>query len=182
MFGGNSKSTKLERNGVGLMKKYIKIILPLVFGILTVFILNAMKVSSVEIYRIEFVMNAIITCVTTLAGFVLTSLSIIIGMSASPIMQKIRDDGGLPELVWIYSEALALSLIVIIMFIVLGANVGDDNIVTSKWVTACAGVLVSYISSMVVTSVYLLLIIAKIPSNKKIVMEEKPTVPPGKFR
>ena len=164
------------------MKKYIKIILPLILGILTVFILNAMKVSSMKIYRIEFVMNAIITCVTTIAGFVLTSLSIIIGMSASPIMQKIRDDGGFPELIWIYSEALALSLIVIIMFIVLGANVGEDNIVTSKWVMACAGVLVSYIFSMVVTSVYLLLIIAKIPSNRKIVMEGKPTVPPGKFR
>lgn len=163
------------------MKKYIEIFLPLILGILVAAILYFVKVPDIKIYRIEFVMNSTITCVTTLAGFILTSLSIIIGMSASPIMQKIRDEGGLPELVWIYSEALALSLGVIILFILLGANIGEDNLISAKWVIICTGALVSYVSSMIVASVYLLLIISKIPSNKLVSSIGK-TTPPGNFR
>lgn len=164
------------------MKKYIEIFLPLLLGVLVAAILYFVKVPDIKIYRIEFVMNSTITCVTTLAGFILTSLSIIIGMSASPIMQKIRDEGGLSELVWIYSEALALSLGVIILLIVLGANIGEDNLILAKWVIICGGVLVSYICSMIVSSVYLLLIISKIPSNKIITSVDRPTRPPGEFR
>ena len=164
------------------MKKYIKIILPLILGILTSIILYIHDFPGIEIYRIEFVMNAIITCVTTLAGFVLTSLSIIIGMSSSPIMKRIQDEGGMPELVWIYSESLAMSLIVIVLFVLLGANVGEDNFVSSNWGIICAGTLVTYICSMIVTSVYLLMIISKIPSNGIINTKKKPTTPPGNFR
>lgn len=164
------------------MKKYIKIIVPPILGVLTSFVLYKYDFSGIVIYRIEFVMNAIITCVTTLAGFILTSLSIIIGMSSSPIMKKIQDEGGMPELVWIYSESLAMSLIVIVLFVLLGANVGEDNLVNSNWGIISAGTLVAYICSVIVTSVYLLMIISRIPSNRFINTTNKPTTPPGKFR
>ena len=164
------------------MKKCIKFFLPLLLGGFVALVLHFIKIQDVAIFRIDFVMNAIITCVTTLAGFILTSISIIIGMSASPIMQDIRKKGGLSELVMTYSEDLGLSLVMIIVFIFLGANIGEDNVISARWIVICASVLTSYICSMIITVFYLLRIIAKIPSNPIISSDKIPTVPPGEFR
>lgn len=158
------------------------IIFPLCVGLTTMIILFLIKISNIEICKVDFVLNAIITCVVTLAGFILTSISIIIGMSGSPIMEKISKDGGLPELVARYSTTMILSLLLIVTFISLGATIGKDNVINRNGIIIGAGILTAYFISLVYTCYYLLRIISKIPDKSSVETVLEPSSPQGDFR
>lgn len=162
------------------MKKAV--LFPVCSGIIIMIILFTIKIPDIKICKIDFVMNAIITCVVTLAGFILTSISIIIGMSGSPIMKKISKDGGLPELILRYSTTMVLSLLLIVVFILIGSTIGEDNIVSKNSIIIGAGILVPYFISLVSTCFYLLRIISQIPNNNNVEVIEEPSVPKGEFR
>lgn len=162
------------------MKKAI--IVPALLSIAAVIILIFFKVPDICINKIDFVLSAIITCVVTISGFILTSVSIIIGMSGSLIMKKISKDGGLLELITRYSTTLILSLIVIIVFIILGSMVKTDNVVPSSSIIVGSAIIVAYIYSLITTCYYLLAIIAKIPCENSIENSNNPAQPKGDFR
>lgn len=162
------------------MKKAV--LFPVCSGIIIMILLLIIKVPDVVIYKIDFVLNAIITCVVTLAGFILTSVSIIIGMSGSTIMKKISKDGGLPELILRYTTTMVLSLLLIIVFIILGAMIREDNVVTRNCIIIGSGILFPYLISLVSTCYYLLKIISQIPNNSNVELVDEPSVPKGEFR
>lgn len=162
------------------MKKAI--IEPFLIAIVAGIVLVFLKVPDIYINKIDFVMSSIITCVVTMSGFILTSVSIIIGMSGSLIMKKISKDGGLSELIARYSTTLILSLIVVIAFIVLGSMIKDDNIVSSRLIVVGSVIVISYLYSLITTCYYLLAIIARIPCENSIESSDKPTKPQGDFR
>lgn len=162
------------------MKKAI--IGPSLIAIVVVIVLVFLKVPNICINKIEFVMSAIITCVVTLSGFILTSVSIIIGMSGSLIMKKISRNGGLSELIARYSTTLILSLIVIIVLVVMGSMINTDNIVSSRSIIVCSSIIIGYLYSLITTCYYLLAIIARIPCENSIESSDNPSKPQGDFR
>ena len=162
------------------MKKAI--IIPILSGIVMLGILYGCKVPGITIYKVDFVMNAIITCVITLVGFILTSVSIVIGMSGNPIMKKISDDGGLPELITRYTTTLVLSLLVIFVFISMGATLSDNNFVCRGWIITSVSLLFSYVISLIGTCYYLLKIISLLPNCNEVKQIKEPSVPDGEFK
>lgn len=162
------------------MKKAI--IIPISACVILILILYMLKIPNMKICKIDFVMNAIVTCVVTLAGFILTSISIIISMSGSPIMKKIITEGGFKELKTHYTMTLILSLVLIIVCIGLGITIGEDNVVNGKGIIIGSSVLVSYFISLVSTCYYLLRIISEIPNNRNVEVINEPSVPKGDFR
>lgn len=173
------RSKKLIYGGIYMKKAIVE---PSLVAIVAAVVLVFLKVPDISINKIEFVMNAIITCVVTMSGFILTSVSIIIGMSGSLIMKKISRDGGLSELIARYSTTLILSLIVIIAFIILGSMIKDDNIISSRSIIVGSVIVSMYVYSLITTCYYLLAIIARIPCENSIESSDEPTKPQGDFR
>lgn len=166
------------------MKKtcFSPVFFPLCCGITVMIFLHIIKVQDTEIPKIDFVMNAVITCAVTLAGFILTSISIIVGMSGSPIMKKISKDGGLPEIIARYTTTMVLSLLLIIIFIVIGATIKGNNIVSKNCIIIGAGIIFAYLFSLLSTCYYLFKIISQIPDSNHVEVIEEPSVPKGEFR
>lgn len=154
---------------------------PFLLGVFVGFIISVSSVSSLFVPKLEFVLNAIITCSSTISGFILTSVTVLAGASSSEIMKRIKKHNALPELRWRYTETLFLGLVVIIFFIFLGAIVDESNCVEKLYLTLSAGLLVAYICSVISTCYYLLSIIGLINANSPTV-DETPVVPEGSFR
>ncbi len=154
---------------------------PIALGILAGLAVFLAKVPALSLPRLEFLLNTIISCSATISGFILASVTILVGATSSEIMKKIRKHGALPNLRWKYTEALILGLIVIFFFTYLGAVIDVSNCVSTIYLSLSAGLLVSYICSVISTCYYLLSIIGLINKETPTV-NETPSVPKGKFR
>lgn len=156
------------------------IIYPVVAGAVVFVVLYKLNIESIKLLRLEFVLNAIITCVATFTGFVLTAVSILIGASSSKIMYEIGRKGLLPELQCRYIENLILGLIVIFFFIFLGATADKDGNISKNVVAWGGALLVTYILSFISTGYYLLSIMGKIQVTTDEI-DNTPSVPDGEF-
>ena len=159
----------------------LAVLIPPILGVFAGGIIVAVGVRSITFYRLEFLLNTIISCSATISGFILASVTILVGAANSEIMNTIRKNGALQELRWRYTEALLFGLIVIIYFAFLGATVDSSNTIGSLNVAISTSLLTAYISSVVITCYYLLSIIGLVNDNKSL-SDQKPTTPKGKFR
>lgn len=159
----------------------VVVLIPIILGILSGFAVSRTKITSLEFPRLEFLLSTIISCSATISGFILASVTILVGATSSEIMKRIRKYGALPELRWRYTEALILGLVVIFFFTFLGAAVDESNCVSNLYLSLSAGLLVAYICSVVSTCYYLLSIIGLINENVPTV-DGTPCVPNGNFR
>ena len=149
------------------MKQNVRIILfPIVLGLIVVFLIIIIGIPTITLPRIEFILNALISCATTISGFVITSVSILIGATSSEIMQEIKKQGGVTELQIRYTETLILGVIVIAYFIFLGATIDETACISTLYISISAGILAAYGYSIVSTGYYLLAIIGLINETK----------------
>ena len=86
---------------------------PIALGILAGLTIFLTKVPALPLPRLEFLLDTIISCSSTISGFILASVTILVGATSSEIMKKIRKHGALTELRWRYTEALILGLVVL---------------------------------------------------------------------
>ena len=167
------------------MKKTIRNIViiacPLVLGILSVFISHHFIAKPMVLPRLEFLLDTIISSSATISGFILASVTILVGATASKIMQDIKDNLALPELRWRYSETLVLGLIVMVYFTYLGISIGENNEISRTYLSISVGMLTAYLFSVITTCYYLLSIIGKINEEPPI-NEGGPSTPDGDFR
>lgn len=159
----------------------IAVLIPLVIGFFVGIALFLVKVPSLIIPRLEFLLNTIISCSATISGFILASVTILVGATSSEIMKEIKKHGAHKELRWRYTETLILGLVVIIYFSVLGAITGKCNCVNNVLISISAGILISYCCSVISTCYYLLSIIGLISEDKQS-PNNTPSVPNGQFR
>lgn len=165
------------------MKQNVRIAtLPIVGGILIGSILYLLKIPDLVLPRLEFLLNAIISCATTVSGFVISSVAILIGATESRIMKKIKREGGFPELKVRYTETLILGLVSVLYFIFLGAAVKETNQVPRLYLSISAGILSSYSYCIVSTCYYLLSIIGNINEEVTTSVDKTPSSPAGEYR
>lgn len=166
------------------MKKlpvFIRILLMPFLGIASGFITYFSLNSEIVIPRLEFVLTSIISSSATISGFVLASVTILVGASNKPIMVQIRKAGALKELKLRYTITLILGLIVIIYFTLAGLYVSEDDKVPIVGISISVGIIVMYIASIISTSYYLLSIIGLL-NEETISIQDTPSVPSGEFR
>ena len=159
----------------------VVVLIPIILGIMSGFVVAKNQITSLDFPRLEFLLNTIISCSATISGFILASVTILVGATSSEIMKKIRKKGALPELRWRYTEALILGLVVIFFFTFLGAIVDDTDCVEKIYLSLSAGLLVAYVCSVISTCYYLLSIIGLINEEAPSV-DHTPSVPNGDFR
>lgn len=165
------------------IKRYIIAVVrsPIVLGILAGVVIYFDKVPAMLLPRLEFLLDTIISCSATISGFILASVTILVGATSSEIMKKIKKHGAFPELRWRYTEALTLGLIVILFFTYLGVVIDDSNCVSNIYLSLSTGLLVTYICSVISTCYYLLSIIGLI-NEEKLTVDETPSEPEGEYR
>lgn len=155
------------------------ILFPIALGVAAAFLIVIMKVPAITLPRVEFILNAVISCATTISGFVITSVSILIGATSSEIMKEIKAQGGFSELQIRYTEALILGIITIVYFIFLGAMIDETACICRSFISVSAGILVAYGYSVISAGYYLLSIIGLL--NKIKSPATTPSVPSGEF-
>lgn len=126
-------------------------------------------VTEITLPRVEFILNAVISCTTTISGFAITSVSILIGATSSEIMKEIKAQGGFTELQIRYTEALILGIITIVYFIFLGATLDETACICRLFISVSAGILVAYGYSVISAGYYLLSIIGLLNKIKSTV-------------
>ena len=94
---------------------------------------------NMRIERLEFLLNAMITSTTTCSGFILTSVSILIGLSNTPLMKKINSTRASKELQYRYKENLLVGLALIIVSVLIGTNTEDKSDSGNRFFTAMYG-------------------------------------------
>lgn len=155
------------------------ILFPIALGVVAALLIIIMKVPAITLPRVEFILNAVISCATTISGFVITSVSILTGATSCEIMKEIKVQGGFTELRIRYTEALILGVIAIVYFIILGATIDETACISTLYISISAGILVAYGYSVISTGYYLLSIIGLLNKIKSIA--NTPTVPQGEF-
>ena len=165
------------------MKKntIIAVSIPVILGVVTYVLIGRLGITDVTFPHFEFLLNSIITSATTISGFILAAVTILVGATSSAIMKDIRNEGGLQELRWRYTETLILALIVIVFFTILGGIVDEKNIMTLPMLSNSAGLIVAYLSSTISTCYYLLAIIGRMYYEAP-EMDATPSSPEGLFR
>ena len=165
------------------MKKntIIAVSIPVILGVVTYVLIGRLGITDVTFPHFEFLLNSIITSATTISGFILAAVTILVGATSSAIMKDIRNEGGLQELRRRYTETLILALIVIVFFTILGGIVDEKNIMTLPMLSNSAGLIVAYLSSTISTCYYLLAIIGRMYYEAP-EMDDTPSSPEGLFR
>lgn len=166
------------------MKKYpiLAVSVPIVVAIAVGYIIACSNITSISFVRFEFLLNTIITTSATISGFILASVTILVGATSSAIMKDIRNKGGLRELQWRYVETLILGFVVIVYFTLLGAVVeAEYNSIGNGCLSFSAGLLVAYLCSTVSTCYYLLSIIGMLYYDPPVCSTEASS-PEGPFR
>ena len=176
------------------MKKFrnIKQLIPIFSGMVFILIVLIGKLQ-IFIPDIKFLANTIINCTVAFSGFVLTSISILIGLNATPIMKRIRQNGNIQELICYLVEPLVFGAMLIILGIYLGekyATCAGTNVDTAK-LNGClmpynefmllGGTGIAYIISLVLVFYFVLKILSASSVSKETDNKE-PSVPTGKFR
>ena len=128
------------------IRNIIIIACPLTIGVLTGFLANSLIVSPLILPRIEFLLDTIISSSATISGFILASVTILVGATTSKIMQDIKNKFALPELRWRYSETLVLGLAVMVYFTYLGVIIDPDNEISKIHLVISIGTIVAYLS------------------------------------
>lgn len=138
------------------------------------------KGQPVEIPRIEFVLNSIITCASTLIGFILTSLSIIFGLVNTALLKAIYSTQGRYELNVRYMETTIIGTALIIACIITGAKTPESTVVPFKWFAGTFFLAALFVISFATTCYYLMRIILYAPVTDN--DTNKPSTPEGDFR
>lgn len=120
---------------------------------------------NMRIERLEFLLNAMITSTTTCSGFILTSVSILIGLSNTPLMKKINSTRASKELQYRYKENLLVGLALIIVSVLIGTNT-EDKVIPAIVFYSYVWIIGAYLISTVTVCWYLLSIIDLAPKSE----------------
>lgn len=148
----------------------------------TVVIGKFLNGQAVEIPRIEFVLDAIITCSSTLVGFILTSLSIIFGLVNTELFKTIYKTNAKYELNLRYIETMVVGIGLIISCIATGANTDQYQVVPFVWLIITVFLTVFFLIGFGFNCYSLIQIILYAPISSDVMDRMKPSRPEGEFR
>ena len=151
--------------------------LPFFIGVVVLFVLFLSIKKEVEIFNIEFLLNSSITCAATFTGFVLTSISILLGLGSCSIMCALREGSGFSELKVLYSTNLILGFTVILFSAVTGASISFEKCIPKTILCVGAGLFCSYLSSLLITGFVLLKLMNLAPKERNAETDLKPSSP-----
>lgn len=97
------------------MKKYIELLFPVIFTIILAIIIKCLlKGDIVQVNSIEFMLENIFSLVTTLMGFIVTTITVFVSFVKSKIMKYLRINNKIKTLLFYFIEPLIWGIFTII--------------------------------------------------------------------
>lgn len=157
----------------------VHIVISLVIAII---LFGVLRGQPIKIQRIEFVLNAIITCSSTLIGFMLTSISIIYGLVNTALFKMISKTKGRFELSWRYGETMLVGIVLIVLCIIIGEKTGEDGLVPLRFFQITTFFTFLFLVSFILNCVTLIKIIVEAPASDNLAAKRIPSAPKGEYR
>jgi len=126
-----------------------------IFGFSFYFVLNHLKIT-IQLPRIDFILDAILDCAITLSGFVFTAITIIIGLGTSDFIKYIVGNHSYKELRMRSMYTLIFGIIFVLYIIILGTLVDAEGNMSKLLCATSIGFIVAYIINIILTCYYLL--------------------------
>ncbi len=112
-----------------MLEKYITVLVAIAITLIATIIIWKLKIESVEIPKVDFLLSSIITVVTTIIGFLLTGLTIIMSLMQTRVMKIIRRNSGEKLLSQYIMSPIIWGTILIFYVFFMGYVLKDDNII-----------------------------------------------------
>ena len=114
-----------------ILEEYLPIIISSVITIFFIIIVFYYKVENIKIPKIEFLLTSRVTLVTTIIGFLLTGLTIIMSMMQTRVMRVIRNHCGEKLLSKYIMSPIIWGVILIVNILIMGYFLNSENTVNS---------------------------------------------------
>lgn len=151
-------------------------IFPLLVGIVPSILLYVCK-HTYKVERFDFVMNGLITCAATFTGFILTSLSILLGALNSPLMKYIVEHNGMAEMKLRYSMSLILGVLLIAFCVFLGIVTPENETISKLQMSFGSFITISFFVCISLTGYYLFRMVALLHTKPKATVDNNPSFP-----
>lgn len=166
-----------------MWKRWLRILVPqiLITGVAValcvIFLPKEVKVS-----RIDFILNALMTCASTFTGFTLTIISLLLSFVNSPVMTYLNNAGGTAELRARYTLSVVMGVLLIVLLLVVGGVVKSDNVLRRPWVVLGVCATTVYFYNLVNSGWYLLRTLTKATTPPPVKVDETPMSPKGTYK
>lgn len=119
-----------EKEGI-FLEKYITIICSLIVILIFTIAFLKLNIKEIKIEKIDLLFSSIFTIITTIIGFLLTGLTIIMSLMQTRVMRIIRSNSGEKLLSKYFISPIVWGIISIVYMLIIGFSLNDDNIVKS---------------------------------------------------
>lgn len=110
------------------MKKYIELLFPVIITTILVITLKyILKEDIIQVNSIEFILENVFSLVTTLMGFIVTTITVFISFVKSKIMKYLRRNNKIKTLLFYFIEPLIWGIFTIIDIGYLSTKFNDLN-------------------------------------------------------
>ena len=119
---------KLNNDKIELMlEKYITVLVTSIVTLIVIILICKLKINNIEIPKIDFLLSSVITVVTTIIGFLLTGLTIIMSLMQTKVMKIIIKNSGEKLLSKYIMSPIIWGILLIINILLTGYLLKDDN-------------------------------------------------------
>ncbi len=112
------------------MKRVTERCYPYIISTIVCIILWLNVNSTFEVNRLEFILNSVITFSVTYIGFVITSITILIGFSKKSIFKILNKNNYTDLIVEYFMTSIIIGTMLVILSFCLGLSVGPQNLVS----------------------------------------------------
>ncbi|WP_010295922.1 hypothetical protein [Clostridium senegalense] len=113
------------------MGRFLERIYPYGISVVIGIIILLTKTEVYKVIRLEFILNSSITFSSTYIGFVITAITVLVGLTQKPIMKFLNKKKFLDLIVEYFMASIMIGTLVIIYSLYLGYSV-DNNCIVSK--------------------------------------------------
>ena len=164
------------------LSRFVVIMLPQTIIYIVSFLVSWICIpANYTIPRIDFILDAILTCAATFSGFTLTVISILLSFSKSTVITYLNNHGGIEELRVRYTWSLILGMILILVCLVIGGMIGPSNSLAKWQIVVGLIISIAYFYNLLSSGRYLLKTIALATSPPPQVSEDI-SEPTGQYR
>ena len=154
-----------------ILEEYLPVIISSVITIFLIIIVFYYKVENIKIPKIEFLLNSIVTLVTTIIGFLLTGLTIIMSMMQTRVMRVIRSHCGEKLLSKYIISPIVWGVILIVNILIMGYFLNSENTVNIVMLISSLFFIIMFITGTIRISYFMKNMFIKISQEYNI--EEK---------
>lgn len=154
------------------MGRFIERTYPYIVSGLVCLLLLLDKSSSYKIIRLEFTLNSVITFSVTYIGFVITAITILIGLTERKVLKLLHEKGFTTLIVEYFMSSIIIGTIIILYSFYLGYLIPSDNSVSKIQLIGFVELFLSFLFCLIRITSLMMKIFSLIQNEPEVFNEE----------